>query len=153
MTGTTLFLVGWIGVSVVVLGILGARAERRAGGRHATRHAGKAPGLPGGGRETLGFLTGHLCTRTVGRAAFVVLAVVVLLWTVAPRGLIGFVLAYALPVALFAVGILALSNLMRVVTLDAPWAFIYILYYLVVVGGVGTILLGARELVQTLLHI
>jgi hypothetical protein len=44
MTGATLFLVGWIGVSVIVLGILGARAERRAGGRHAARPAEKAPG-------------------------------------------------------------------------------------------------------------
>jgi hypothetical protein len=42
---------------------------------------------------------------------------------------------------------------MRVVTLDAPWALIYILYYLVVVGGVGVILFGVRELLQTLLHI
>jgi hypothetical protein len=57
-----------------------------------------------------------------------VLAVVGLLWVVAPRGLIGFVLAYLLPVVLFAAGILALSSLMRAVTLDAPWTFIYILY-------------------------
>jgi hypothetical protein len=62
MTGATLFLVGWSGVWVIVLGILGARAERRAGGRHAARHAVTAPGLPGGRGETLGFLTRHLCT-------------------------------------------------------------------------------------------
>jgi hypothetical protein len=153
MTGATLFLVGWSGVSVIVLGILGARAERRAGGRHAARHAVKAPGLPGGRGEALGFLTRHLCTRGVGRVSLLVLALAGLVWVVAPRGLVGFVVAYALPVALFAAGILALSSLMRVVTLDAPWALVYILYYLLVVGGVGAILFGVRELLQTLLHI
>jgi hypothetical protein len=81
------------------------------------------------------------------------LALAGLVWVVAPRGLVGFVVAYALPVALFAAGILALSSLMRVVTLDAPWALVYILYYLLVVGGVGAILFGVRELLQTLLHI
>jgi hypothetical protein len=65
--------------------------------------------------------------RAVGRVSLLALAGLVCV--VAPRGLVGFVLAYALPVALFAAGILALSSLMRVVALDAPWALIYILYY------------------------
>ncbi len=45
------------------------------------------------------------------------------------------------------------SNLMRVVALDAPWALIYILYFLAVVGGVGVILLGVRELLQVALNV
>jgi hypothetical protein len=68
MTGATLFLIGWSGVSVIVLGILGARAERRAGGRHAARHVVTALGLPGGRGEALGFLTRHLCTWAVSRS-------------------------------------------------------------------------------------
>ena len=91
--------------------------------------------------------------RAVGRVSLLVLALAGLVWVVTPRGFVGFVVAYALPVALSAAGILALSSLMRVVTLDAPWALIYILYYLLVVGGVGAILFGVRELLQTLLHI
>jgi hypothetical protein len=42
----------------------------------------------------------------VGRVSLLVLALAGLVWAVAPRELVGFVVAYALPTALFAAGIL-----------------------------------------------